>query len=127
MILDVDWWIRKAVTWGTWIAIYYIFVPAAKRRGINHWKWFWLGTLAMWGTFAGAVIIGMGAIMMLPDFQSPDGTLSPEAMNQIVMLFPIGYVLGWLVMGWLARKLKSLPIVVSGKAVEGGSSGDAQS
>lgn len=103
--------IRKALTWGTWILIYFLFVPKAKQKARSGFKWFLLGALAMWGTFAGFIGIAVLINLNLPSSLNPDGTVTKEAIERQISFFPIGWCLGYTAMFAMRRYLSRLPVL----------------
>jgi len=103
--------IRKAITIGTWILVYYLFVPKAKRKGRSGFKWFLIGALAMWGTFVGFVGIAVVINLSLPMSINPDGSVTADAIDRQIAFFPIGFCLGYTVMFAMSRYLGRLPAI----------------
>ena len=106
------WAIRKAITWGTWLVIYFLFVPAAKRRGLSRVKWFFLGVAAMWGTFLVSALSGIAVNLLLPRSDTPDGFITGEAIERQLWIMGASFLLGWTVLLWTARKLRQRPIPI---------------
>lgn len=109
--MEITTLIRKAVTIGTWILVYYLFVPKAKRKGRSGFKWFLIGALAMWGTFAGFIALAVAINLSLPMSYKPDGSVTADAIERQITFFPIAFGLGVTVMFAVSRYLGRLPAI----------------